>query len=436
MQEPTVPRGVSGRVVLLAFFALVAVMGGGLWIVLDANRDELLAQRAGAKQSFAVASSGWYRVTLMSDDGPMPFVLEIPADESLPGRIRNGEEYIEVVLQRYADGALLLDFPHYDSRVTLSPVSNGLFMGVYYKVRSATQIAEMVVTAERIGVVEPGVGERFMGGDVPTGSVAGHWRMDFADDPDALGIFEQHEDGTLSGTIVTSTGDYRYLAGEVFGSSMSLSVFDGSHAFLFTADVDASGERLIDGVFNSGGYYRDTFTARRIAEDDPFEPLNAFDAVTLQPGVTKLSLPQLRETPYEGAPTLVVAFGTWCPNCHDEAPMLKAMYDKYHEQGLEILGLAFERSDDYERSMRQIERFKERYGISWNIIPVGDTDKARAAAALPDLSDFASYPTTIFVRRDRSVEAILSGYAGPATGERHARLMEEFDKHLAAIMER
>jgi len=34
--------------------------------------------------------------------------------------------------------------------------------------------------------------------------------------------------------------------------------------------------------------------------------------------------------------------GSWCPNCHDEAPFLAELYRKYRSQGLEVVALSFE----------------------------------------------------------------------------------------------
>ncbi|HRD38300.1 MAG TPA: TlpA family protein disulfide reductase, partial [Bacteroidia bacterium] len=48
----------------------------------------------------------------------------------------------------------------------------------------------------------------------------------------AVGIFKQ-SGSKVTGTFLTETGDYRYLEGAVQNSNMSLSCFDGSHAFLF-----------------------------------------------------------------------------------------------------------------------------------------------------------------------------------------------------------
>jgi thiol-disulfide isomerase/thioredoxin len=49
---------------------------------------------------------------------------------------------------------------------------------------------------------------------------------------------------------------------------------------------------------------------------------------------------------FKGKPLIIDIFGTWCPNCHDEAPVLEKLYRKYHDQGLVIVGLAYEYIDD------------------------------------------------------------------------------------------
>ncbi|MHC4976928.1 MAG: TlpA disulfide reductase family protein [Planctomycetota bacterium] len=435
MSHPGEARGISGRTVLIVFFALVGVMGGGLWFVLDANRDELVATRAGVDliAPDSVPSPGWYRVTLESDDGPMPFLVEIPSVLDAPARIRNDHEILETELHLFPDGAMLLDFPHFDARVALSFTGMGEYEGAYTKVRESGPY-DMPARMSYLGTDEPPALDRFAIEGEATADFTGRWKMLLDIDGESLGEFTQHDDGTLTGSIMNRAGSFGFVAGEVVGDRAYLSTFNGSHAFLFTASMSEDGSSLVDGVFNSGGYFHDTFVAERLAEDDPYMPLNPFDAVTLKPGETRLGLEQLREEPYVGAPTIVVAFGTWCPNCHSEAPHLKALYDTYHEQGLEVLGLAYERNDDHERSMLQIERFKERYGISWNIIPAGTNDKSNAASRLPELSSFKSYPTTIFINRDGTVEAIHSGFASDISPELHEEQLAEMERQIQQIL--
>jgi len=44
-------------------------------------------------------------------------------------------------------------------------------------------------------------------------------------------------------------------------------------------------------------------------------------------------------TQYRGKMTLVTFWATWCPYCRSDLPLMKALFGKYHDRGLEILGL-------------------------------------------------------------------------------------------------
>ena len=75
----------------------------------------------------------------------------------------------------------------------------------------------------------------------------------------AIGLFNQNEN-RITGTFATETGDYRYLDGVVSGDSVFLSTFDGSHAFLFEAEIKDS---LIEGLFLSGTHYSENWIAKK-----------------------------------------------------------------------------------------------------------------------------------------------------------------------------
>ena len=54
--------------------------------------------------------------------------------------------------------------------------------------------------------------------------------------------------------------------------------------------------------------------------------------------------------------------GSWCPNCHDEAPLLVELYKKYRAQGLEIVLLSFEEAEQMKNPAR-VRAFMKKYGI-------------------------------------------------------------------------
>ena len=54
--------------------------------------------------------------------------------------------------------------------------------------------------------------------------------------------------------------------------------------------------------------------------------------------------------------------GSWCPNCHDEAPFLVALYGSTTTAGLEVVTLSFEEEEQLANPTR-LRAFIERYGV-------------------------------------------------------------------------
>ena len=96
-------------------------------------------------------------------------------------------------------------------------------------------------------------------------NVHGKWELEFEHNTTssypAVGIFKQEVNSTLlTGTYLTETGDYRFLAGKIFGDSLYLSCFDGSHALLFKAS-NING--TLKGKFFSGSHWQSEWVAKR-----------------------------------------------------------------------------------------------------------------------------------------------------------------------------
>lgn len=262
-------------------------------------------------------------------------------------------------------------------------------------------------------------------------SFAGRWAVDFSstDDP-AVGVFEVDAD-LATGTFLTPTGDYRYLAGRVDGDLLRLSKFDGAHAFLFHARMRDDG--TIEGDFWSGDWHHDTWTGvrdERAALPDAFAQTSATGV-----GVDGLAFRDLDGTPTRVADLLnagdapariLYLFGSWCPNCADAGAEMKRLKEKYGEQ-LTVVGLAFEQTEDFERSARQVRLYAERHGAGWPVLIAGLADKAKASAELPVLDRVRAYPTTVFLDADNQIVAVHTGFSGPATGDEHRRLQRRFE---------
>ena len=126
---------------------------------------------------------------------------------------------------------------------------------------------------------------------------------------------------------------------------------------------------------------------------------------------------------FRGKVVILAIGGSWCPNCHDEAPFLSELYGAYHARGLEIVGLMFENDPDPNVSRPRVQSFIKRYGVRYPMLIPGTPQMINEK--LPQLINFGAYPTTIYLGRDGRVRSVHAGFASPATGAEHGRLKQE-----------
>ncbi|MEM7557657.1 MAG: TlpA disulfide reductase family protein [Planctomycetota bacterium] len=378
--------------------------------------------------SGAVADESNWTLFLDTGHGNIEVAVKLSGlDGQTTAKILNGPEAIAVDAKR--DGnELRLRMPHYDSELKLT-IDGERIMGNWRKVRGAENVAEMSA------ILKPSREAEY---DDPK-SFLGRWAVQFADSDDlAVGVFERFRENQVLGTFLTTTGDYRYLRGYVQSGELHLSCFDGAHAFLFTAKMSSSGE--LAGKFMSGDWYQDSWTARR---DPNIKLPDAFQqsAVTGQANLAKLAFPDLDgkqrslgDADLMGKVTLVEVFGSWCPNCHDEARYLKELRERYGDKGLNVVGVAFELTGDLERDTRQVKRYVERFDVDYPVLVAGVSDKKTATKQFPVIDRIRSYPTTLFLDQSGQIRATYTGFSGPATGEAHQRLRQQFEALIEKLL--
>lgn len=386
--------------------------------------------------------AGPWRAWLDSPGGELPFGLEIQRGDSVwRAWLINPPERTAVPKVGVSGDTLTLDIDHYDARIVATIAKDGKRLdGTWRKRGRGDAWVELPFHAEA------GAHPRFAHSPKETTTAAlgaigvtGRWSVSFSgSEQPAIGVFHSAPDGSVTGTILTATGDYRFLAGRFDSPRLRLSTFDGAHAFLFDARMQSDG--TLSGDFWSRDAWHETWSAKR---DDEAKLPDGFERVT--PGraaalaeVTVRDLDgrprTLAEAGPKGAVRLIELFGTWCPNCHDASAYLAELDERYRGKGLIVVGLAFEYDDDLARSVSLVKRFAERHQARYEMLVAGTTDKERIAKLLPFLAEFKAYPTLVLIDRSNRVRAIYSGFAGPATGEDHLRLRKTMESIIEELL--
>lgn len=377
--------------------------------------------------------SGNYRATLkVQDNKKLPFNFMVKPNGSI--EIYNAEEIIPIDEVLYFNDSIRINFPIYEGYI-VGKFDNGTISNAKYIKESLDRIVPVKISYDE--------NKRFLNTKPATASANGIWEILFTEDDNSTfmgkGIFKQ-ENNTLSGTIRTTTGDYRYLEGVVSGNDFKLSVFDGAHAFLFTAKINGN---AMQGEFYSGNHYKATFTAKK---NDAYELPDENNLTFIKEGYDGLdfSFPDLngqtislKDERYRNKVVIVQIMGSWCPNCLDESKYYSQYYKNNNDTNLEFIALAFEYAKTEEKAISGLKRLKDRVGIEYPILlaQYGTSDKEEAQKKLPMLNHILSYPTTIFIDKKRKVRKIHTGFNGPATEDKYIEFKKEFKTFVNGLLE-
>ncbi len=355
-------------------------------------------------------------------DKELPFVFEIQYDDAgdMYALIHNGEERIKVdditwmpAQLNGGNDTVRIDFPLYNSFITATFNERYLDGNWFDLNRGEYRIPFKAIHGQDYRFTHES--------QAGTTDWSGSWQVLFDHDTDdpyrAMGRFEQ-EGNIVTGTFQTETGDYRYLEGNVVEDQLFLSVFDGSHAFLFRASQDDEGKAT--GIFRSGKHYLSNWTAKR-SEENWLK--SASELTYLKEGYDRLEFEF--ETPdgkilspdseeYRGKGKIIQIMGTWCPNCKDETLFLREFLKKNPQDDIAVMALAFEKQAD-EAAQQAVKRYREKLDVPYPFAVAGSYRKSEAAKSLPALNAIISYPTLIFLDKNNQVKHIHTGFNGPAT---------------------
>lgn len=268
---------------------------------------------------------------------------------------------------------------------------------------------------------------------------SGKYQVLFTNESDTtqgVGLFTQ-KGSYAEGSFLTPTGDYRFLEGGVFNDTLYLSTFDGNHTYLFKAFKQ--NDSIIGEYWSGKSFYQ---VWRGVKTESASLP-HPESLTYLKEGYDKIefSFPDvngnkvsLADEKFKNKVVILQIFGTWCPNCMDETKFLSPWYTQNKDRGVEILGLAYERKDDFAYASDRVKKMKAKWNVPYDFVIAGVNDKAKAAETLPALNTIVAFPTTIFIGKDGKVKHIHTGFEGPGTGVYHERFVERFNQVVNELL--
>jgi len=407
-------------------------------IVLPLLVLSLFAFSSCKQAGLADLQNGTWRATLKTESGvEIPFNFEL-ADSAGKKQldIINGDERFRVNEISQEGDSILIQMPLFDSEIK-AVLTGGSLSGKWTK-HLATNDVAMEFTAS------PNTNWRFFKKEgEPKVDLNGKWSSTFisADGKDTnvyIGQFIQ-KGNRLTGTFLSTTGDYRFLEGTVNGNKFYLSCFDGCHALLFSGTEN--GNTITDGKLYSGFSSIDNWTGTK---NDKAELPDAYSLVGLNPGYKSIDfafpdltgkLVSLKDEQFKNKVVVVQFFGSWCPNCMDETAFMVPFYNRYKDKGLAVVGLGYERTTDVARGRKNIGRLQKRFNVPYPLLLTGYTNQpGEVIKSLPMLNKFMAFPTTIIIDKKGEVRKIHTGFSGPGTGKYYTEFTEEFDKLITNLL--
>jgi peroxiredoxin len=384
----------------------------------------------------AQSLSGTWQAAITINGTDFPFRLELAADSSqgtsAQGWLFNGDLRVPATSGSFQNGTLLLNFDSMATKLQAT-LKDGVLEGQYGPYAKELRPVKARRSTETPAAKADGVPQ-----------ISGLWELEGVESKKgekAWRLIVSQTGAEVSAAILRVDGDTGTLTGRLQpDGTYLLSHFSGARPALLSLRLATDGTLVArltgprgssdltatrPGVARSKGLPEPTDPEHHTTVKDPAEPFR-FSFTDLK-GQTVSNT----DARFRGKVVLVNITGSWCPNCHDEAPYLEALYRKYHAAGLEIVALSFEDDDQFKDPTR-LRAFIKQYGLEYTVLLAGQTTEL--AEKIPQAVNLDSWPTTFFLGRDGRVRAVHAGFPGPASGELHRAALREFEAQVELLL--
>lgn len=383
-----------------------------------------------APAAIAESLAGMWDATVRVNDVSIPFRFELTgAGSSVQGSFFNGGERMRSTGGRLENDALVLNWDYYAAKLQAN-FRDGVLVGEYVRSGSAGRISYLFEAKRRSETSPPK-------SDVP--QIAGIWLIPTKSSKGELAwqFIVSQTGAQVSAAILRVDGDTGALTGSYRDGKFVLSHFSGVRPALLEVTVAKDGtlEMLQNGKDKLIALRPEDARAKDLPQ--PTDPNK--HTVVKDPGERfHWSYPDLNgrtvtdaDPRFHGKVVLVNIAGSWCPNCHDEAPFLVELYRKYRDLGLEIVALSFEEPEQL-KDPERLRAFIKRYGIEYTVLLGGEPNEAKSK--LTQAVNWNAWPTTFFLGRDGRVRKVHAGFPSSASGDLHRQAKVEFAAEVEQLL--
>ncbi len=403
------------------------------YLILGLSATLALASCNKDKQESQKLKDGKWHAEFNAKDGSIPFSFEVEkgsSDSSAVVTLINGAERVPLEGVTYKGDSIFIPIKAYDTElkgVIKGDTISGIFRRLFSEEDKGLEFKAIY-----------GATPRFATEGTSADSLDGKWDIQFITDSETknnVGIFSQ-KDGILTGSILTNSGDFRYLEGVSDKNGFKLSAFAGLSPYLIQGKftdkdnfegefITARGSQKIKGIRNPNARLADPYGLTQLKK--------GYNSIDLKLRDLKGNEVSLTDPKFKDKVVIISILGSWCPNCLDEAEFLAPWYKENKDRGVEIVGLAFERKDDPEYIQKVLLNLVKKYDITYDILVGGKiSDSEKVLSALD--GGLKSYPTTIFIDKKGVVRKIHTGFNGPATGLFYDEFKADFNKLVDELL--
>jgi peroxiredoxin len=394
----------------------------------------LLSVTAFAQHAPSPVVTGTWNGTAISHGQPVPFTLTITGTgTSLKAALINGSASFSDQPQASSvtlDGNhLVVAFNYFTSKID-GRVTGGTLTGTFSTATAKYPLTARLASTPTVVKAAPN-----------SPDIHGDWEIAYKSVKDEsawqLRVTPEASDpARVKAVIQRIDGDTGSLYGVWNGKNYAVSHFTAAGPLLYTLTPQADGTMLVSNMLHADlkTDRQQDLVARRPAEarkENLPAPTDTAEQTTVKDPTVPFafSFPDLSgklvsntDPRFDGKVVIVAIGGSWCPNCHDEAPFLVSLYKQFHSQGLEIVNLSFE-DESQLKDLSGLHAFVARYNIPYTVLVAGNTDQLNEK--IPQGVHLNSWPTTFFLGRDGLVKEVHAGFAGPANPAANEALKHE-----------